>query len=235
MKAVVVPVVAIAVVATACRESRTEVPERSQASQSTSCANQTDAKPHGDDLSGDIDGDGAADRVRLLVDRRGRAGCAAFVVADTETGELAAAIAEPELTFELGLPALAGLVDVDGRPGAEVLVTILAGASTQFAGLFTARGDELERVTVAPGVTGYGDLFPSGGSVGHLEATGCGREPGSVVVSTAIARNHGYRLTREVLLFRDARLERDTTERLSVSAQDLGSYPEFQSALFGNC
>lgn len=235
MRAILVPVVAVVLVAAGCRESRTEESERSQASQSTSCANQGNAKPHGEDLSGDIDGDGAADRVRLLVDRGGKAGCAAFVVAETETGSLAAAIAEPELTFELGLPALAGLVDVDGRPGAEVLVTILAGASTQFAGLFTAGGDELERVTVAPGVTGYGDLLPSGGSVGHLEATGCGREPGSVVVSTAIARNRGYRLTREVLLFRDARLEPATIERISVSARELGAYPEFQGALFGNC
>jgi hypothetical protein len=184
-------------------------------------------------LAGDVDGDGSTDRVRLAVDPRARPGCRAFVVVETADDLLLSPIEERDLQVELGFPILDSLVGVDERAGAEIVVRITAGASTEFAGLFTVANGILERVRLnGP----HGSLFPTGGSVGHLEASNCGPN-GAVVISSATARGRRYVLERRFYFFEGTKLVEDEslTERRRISADALTSFPEFKAPPFSMC
>ena len=148
------------------------------------CADGSGAVPKEGSLEGDVDGNGASDVVSLLVNENGSRGCKAFVVVDTATEDLLAPIVDENIAFSLGFPTLNALVQIDDRPGKEVVVDVTAGASTSFAGIFSAGGDALERIRLESDALPYGDLFPYGGSVGHLEASDCAPD-GGVVVSAA--------------------------------------------------
>jgi hypothetical protein len=185
-----------------------------------------------DPLDGDVDGDGSADEVRLVIDRAARPGCQAFVAVSTATGRLSAAIAEPNLLFDLGLPSLTALVPVDDRAGNEILVLIEAGASTQFFGLFTAAEQELQRVVIERGNNAVGIAFASGGSVGHLDAVDCIGD--RVVISSAVPKGDRYRV-RRTFYSKGVVLVQEDEERLVVDTKELAAFPEFQSTPFGNC
>jgi hypothetical protein len=204
----------------------------------TGCSN---ASTVGDDraslrrgrLAGDVDGDGSTDQVSLSVDADARPGCRAFVVVQTAEARLIAPIEERDLQVDLGFPVLDSLVGVDDRAGGEIVVRITAGASTEFAGLFTVVDDAFERVRLnGP----HGNLFPSGGSVGHLEASNCGPD-GAVVISTATARGRWYLLERRFYSFEETRLveNESLTERRRISPDALASYPEFGTPPFSLC
>jgi hypothetical protein len=181
---------------------------------------------------GDIDGDGTSDTVGLAVDSQGPPGCRAFVVVETTNGDLIEEIDDPELSTELGFPAVEGIVSVDDLPGDEVVVRITAGASTAFSGLFTVHEGVLTRVRVARGNIN-GDLFASGGSVGHIEGADC--ENGRVVVSLALPAGKGYELTRTMFEFEGAQLLPIDKERSQVSAGELDQFPEFTGPPFAHC
>lgn len=184
-------------------------------------------------LAGDVDGDGSTDQVRLAVDPRARPGCRAFVVVRTAGGRLVAPIEERDLQTALGFPALDSLVGVDDRAGDEIVVRVTAGASTEFAGLFTIVDGELRRVRLdGP----HGSLFPSGGSAAHLEASNCGPD-GQVVIATATARDGNYVVERRFYLFDGVRLVKNDsrTERHRVSPDELASLPEFRTPPFSLC
>ena len=182
--------------------------------------------------SGDIDGDGSDDTVHLTVDPNGRQGCRAFVVVDTDGGRLAQEISDPDISFDLGLPSVESITPVDGRPGDEIVVRILAGASTLFVGLFTVYEDELERVQVA-GQPQYGNLFPSGGSVGHLEGSDCSGE--GIMISFAVPEGRHYKVTRTFYSLSATEAEPTHTEVALVRPRNLNRYPELGAPPFSNC
>jgi hypothetical protein len=184
-------------------------------------------------IAGDVDGDGSTDRVSLSVDAHARPGCRAFVVVQTAEARLIAPIEERDLQVDLGFPVLDSLVGVDDRTGGEIVVRITAGASTEFAGLFTVVDNALERVQLnGP----HGNLFPSGGSVGHLEASNCGPD-GAVVISTATARGRRYVLERRFYSFEKTTLveNESLTQRRRISPDALASFPEFGAPPFSLC
>jgi hypothetical protein len=184
-------------------------------------------------LAGDVDGDGARDRVSVAVDPHARSGCRAFVVVRTADARLVAPIEERDVQVDLGFPVLDSLVGVDDRAGGEIVVRITAGASTEFAGLFTVVDGDLERVQLnGP----HGNLFPSGGSVGHLEASNCGPD-GSVVISTATARGRRYVVERRFYFFEETSLveNESLTARRRISPGALASFPEFGTPPFSMC
>jgi hypothetical protein len=185
-------------------------------------------------LVGDVDGDGSEDRVFVAVDERSPRGCGAFVAADTGDRLLAAPLADDFISFELGLPALKTLASISPAAGSEIVVDVSAGASTQFAAVFTVADGRLARVTV-PGASNPLS-FAYGGSVGHVAGVDCEAE-GRIVISSATPRRARYRLTRR---FADARgivwrLDRAATERVLVSLKGLRAYPEFVRSPFGSC
>ena len=185
-------------------------------------------------LVGDVDGDGNEDRVFVAVDERARRGCGAFVAVDTGDRLLAAPIADDFISFELGLPTLKMLASINLVAGSEIVVDVSAGASTQFAAVFTVVAGRLSRVTV-PGASNPLS-FAYGGSVGHVAGIDC-QSDGRIVISSATPRRARYRLTRR---FADARgtewgLDRAATERVLVSLKGLRAYPEFVRSPFGSC
>lgn len=205
------------------------------------------ARQIGPSTSTDVDGDGAPDEVKLASDPQGTAGCTAFVAVETATGGTVAAPVW-EIGTEGGLPQprLHGFVDIDGRAGDEILIDEAAGASTQFVGAFVYIGDSLQRVTVEGGVESesapqVGNLFPYGGSVGHIEAVDCAGE-GSVVISIATpssdrsdAEEGIYDIERRIYLFDGAVLERQEIENHRVPVDRLNRFPEYSSSPFGSC
>ena len=179
-------------------------------------------------LTGDVDGDGSDEAVTVVVDPGGRPGCRAFLVV---RGVGAAPIdVLDESVFRLGLPAPNLLADIDRVPGKEIVVNVHAGASTQFASIFTLRGPRLIRVSIESA----DDLVPFGGSAAHLEGADCA--PGNgFVIATATPRGRGYAVTRTFFEARDAALAVDHSKKRRVAPRDLNSIPEFAGPPFGSC
>jgi hypothetical protein len=191
----------------------------------------------------DIDDDGEEDTIFIAVDGPAESGCRAFLVVDDGSEILAAPVWEIGPEGGLPQPRIVALVDVDGEPGAEIVVTEAAGASSEFVGLFTVYDGSLARVTIdGPSedeVTD--DLFAYGGSVGHIEGVGC-TEPGTVVASTAVPGDQPgdleegiYGVERKLFEFEGATLVSAGTERERVPIDRLERFPEFASGPFGTC
>ena len=203
------------------------------------CANQEESLTHvgedGRSLKGDVDGDGSDDTVSIVVDLSGEPGCLAFIVIESTRGVNSAPIDQEGMSTDVGFPALVSLVNIDGEPGVDVLMNMVAGASTQFAGVFTApRGVPTRLRFEQP--TEFGDLFPSGGSVGHLEASDC-IGPGAIVISTATPKEDDYRVTRTAYVVVDGKLtpQEEGVETARISIDQLDRFPEFAASPFGSC
>ena len=202
------------------------------------CHNLTDAFERGEKLGGglrgDVTGDGSDDDVYLLRDTEGDPGCTDLLFVESEDAILASELSDGR-QYALVQPRLNALASIDDRPGAEIVVDLEQGASTQFVGLFTVVDADLERVRL-PGDGGLGDLFPYGGSVGHIEASDCG-EYGRVVVSVATPNRNEYEVQRSVYRFQGAQLQLDqqASENIRVAAQEVQELPEYRSPPFGSC
>jgi hypothetical protein len=185
-------------------------------------------------LRGDVDGDGARDELFLAVARSGRRGCRAFLAADTGERTLAAPIPDDFVSFDLGLPALRALAAINDVEGAEIVVDVGAGASTQFAAVFTVTDGNL--LQVVPPRTGNAQLFAYGGSVGHVDAVDCDAR-GRIVISSAVPRRDRYQVTRRFATAHGAvwRTDPSATERIRVSPPRLRDYHEFVRSPFGSC
>lgn len=203
------------------------------------CANQEDAVTTGSRLGGDVaadvTGDGSEDLAYLVRDEDADPGCRDFLVVETEDGPLVTPLSDPGQDYSLPAPRINALVSVDDEEGAEILVDLEQGASTQFVGMFTVTEGSLQRVRVRD--RGIDDLFPYGGSVGHIEASDCGREAGTVIVSVATPLRDRYEVERTVYRFQDAELvpDEDASETVMLAPQRLIGLPEFQASPFGNC
>lgn len=205
------------------------------------CANQDDAvstdERAGGDVEGDVDGDGRDDLVYVVRDETGDPGCQTFLVAETADGTLVAPAEDPDVSYALQAPRVNSLVQVDDSGGLEILVDLEQGASTQFLGMFKATARTLEKVRIGGG-SAYGDLFPYGGSVGHLEASNCTDQPGADVLiaqATANATDYSirtvlYELTGTVL----RPLPRNEQPPIAIGT-DVESSDGFSSSPFGDC
>lgn len=187
-------------------------------------------------LSGDVDGDRRSDRTYLVVDPGGAIGCRAFLVVENTSESHTLAIDREELSFDLGLPTLVDLRQIDGRPGLDVVVDLLSGASTVFAGVFTMQSGALKQLQVEGGNLVVPDLFGHGSSTGHIEAADCSDR--GVVISAAtpagrlyVVQRRFYRTDGGIL-----RLDPGRDERAAIMLGALPTrFPEFASSLFSNC
>ena len=192
------------------------------------------SRPSGRSVSGDVDGDGRSERVYLVVDRSGEPGCRALVVVRDSDGLDAAGLDDSVVSFELGLPRLNSLVDIDSD-GLEIVVDVAAGASTAFVGVFSMASGRLESVRLPRLPNVPSGLFAHGGSVGHLDAVDCRRD--LVMISSAVAEARGYVGTRRLLEPRPGRwrLLRSLTERSSVRPHQIERFEEFSAPPFASC
>lgn len=193
------------------------------------------SRPPGPSSSGDVDGDGHSDSVYVVVDRAGEPGCSALVVVSSRASLEAAALDDGVVSFELGLPRLSSLVNIDSEEGLEVVVDIAVGASTAFVGVFSMASGRLERVrsTRLPNIPA--GLFAHGGSVGHLDAVDCRRK--LVMISSAVSQGRGYEVTRRFLEPGGDRwrLRGSLTTRSSIRPQHIARFEEFSAAPFSSC
>ena len=189
----------------------------------------------GGEVSGDVDGDGSDDTLYLVGDDDGGPGCRIFLVAETGSGTLVTPTSDEGVEHALQTPRINSLVQVDGRGGSEIVVDLEQGASTQFVGMFAIAEGVLQRVRVQ-GAAPSGDLFPYGGSVGHIEASDCGPEPGSVVITTATPVGRRYEVRTATYEMVGAALQPLEPERPRVvEPSELGDVGAFQTSPFGSC
>lgn len=183
----------------------------------------------------DVDGDGTPDEV-FLVEADGGPRCSTYLMADTDAATLSTPVPQQEaLTPGIGLPALTGAAQIDKRPGLDVYVTVLSGASTTFLNVFSAGSGRLELLEIENGQ--YGSLFPSGASVAHAEASDCG-SGGNIVVSKAERVEPGWGVRIQYLRFNGRRfVPADPSEAMTTDpiGRLMKSFPEFRATPFGSC
>lgn len=186
-------------------------------------------------FDGDVDGDGASDRVFIAADESAAPECSAFVVALTRSARLSAPVFQPGFEPSLNLPALRFLTPLDARPGAEVVVDVAAGASTVFAAAFTVNDGRLRRLAVRGDDPALDDLFAYGSSAGHTNGADC--EKGLVVVSDAVPVGGRWRVRRKFFRRAEGSLEilRERSENLVVSSAGMRALPEFSGRPFSRC
>jgi hypothetical protein len=152
---------------------------------------------------GDVDGDGARDRVFVSVDSSARPRCALHLVVRLRRGRALTArldppVLEPGVIRQLPWPRVAALAEIDRRRGAEIVVTVDEGASTVFLAVFTVRRRRLIRMRL-PGLE---QAFPALGSVMHFSGVDCVGERRSGVVVSTLAERGLKRLLVERRFFR---------------------------------
>ena len=223
--------------------SRTPIPSEAPSPEPASaCAEEivtaeSETHPAQSSFMGDVDGDGEHDPISIKSFPRAEPGCRAVLTAFPGGAPISVSLEQEGVDVASGAPTLLGAADVDGRPGSEIIVRLVSGASTEFLGLYSAASGSLERLTVKGGE--FGDLFPSGGSVGHLEQSDCA-EPGTVVIATATPQGAKYLVRRAGFVWDGDAFSPDsnaTTEEV-VDADDLasGAVLGFASgAPFGSC
>lgn len=211
-----------------------------QLRQSSGCANEgsliDEATADAGAFGADLDDDGLDEQLILAKDPGGPRGCQAILgVIGASLGRLYLPI-DDEVSFDLGLPAVSGVTEIDGAAPKEIVVNLLSGASTGFAGLFSIKDGRLVRI-VLEGDSPYSRLFPFGGSVGHLEGSDCSGR-GTIVISSATAVGRGrYKVVRRFFESIGAAfvLDEQATETEKVEPKDLKSFPEFGGAPFASC
>jgi hypothetical protein len=192
------------------------------------------SRPQGRSVSGDIDGDRRQDLVYLVVNRSEEPGCRALLVVRGRASLAATGFDEGTTSFELGLPRVNSLVEIDAG-GLEIVVDVAQGASTAFVAVFSMRSGLLERVRPPPLPNIPAGLFAHGGSVSHLDAVDCRRD--LVMISSAVAGGRGYEVTRRFLEPRGSRwrLRASLTEKSSVQPRGIARFEEFSAPPFSSC
>ena len=181
----------------------------------------------------DVNGDGSEDLI-FLAEAEGPSGCTDFLVVETDDATFSAPV-QAEGGGALGLPSIDGAAEIDDRPGADIYVTVLAGASTAFLTVFSVAGGKLVSLDIEDPKRAD-PFFPTGGSVGHLEGSDCVAE-GVVSVATAVPRGGRYVVERT-----DYRRSGDSfvpaeeiREREVLPASRLEEIPELARSPFGGC
>jgi hypothetical protein len=129
-------------------------------------------------LRGDVDGDGAADRVTVRADKKRPQACRYVLVAELRRGITVAARVKP-LPWPGTNPRLMLLAEVDGRGGLEPVVTLSPAAVYRPGAVFTMRDDKLARMRLQgarpTNLFPLYDEFPSG--------VDCAGERGAIVAT----------------------------------------------------
>lgn len=192
----------------------------------------------GGEVRGDLDGDGAPDdEVFLVTDVSGAPDCRNFLVAMVGEEHLIAPTNEEDVQYALQIPRIHAIVQIDGEGAEEILVDLEQGASTQFIGIFTIVGDRLERVVVQEN-SDFGNLFPYGGSVGHVEASNCTDAAGAdVAVAVATSNTTDYTVRYRLYDMVGARLEPlPRQEQAPIqTVKNPTLLEEFATSPFGEC
>jgi hypothetical protein len=143
-------------------------------------------------------------------------------------------------------PTLNSLIQLDFEPGEEIVVNLEAGASTQFVGVFKLTADGIERITIegrGPGPfaqeIAQENLFPFGGSVGHLEAVDC-LNPALIVMSAATPKGNSadrYKVERRFFRLEGTvlSLQPEANEVHEVEGLTVDSFREFAGSPFLSC
>lgn len=177
-------------------------------------------------LRGDVDGDGAADRVTVRADRKRPRACRHVVVADLGDRSLSAPI-KPLPWFGTN-PRLLLLAQIDGRAGLEPVVTMSPAAVYRPGAVFTAHEDTLVRMRLQgrrpADLFPLDDEFPAG--------VDCAGEPGTIVVTTGDVGDPDSHFDVEQTVYEAAgpRFEQVRSERFRV---EVGS--EERVAPFRSC
>ncbi|MFN2525095.1 MAG: hypothetical protein ABR505_02355 [Actinomycetota bacterium] len=190
-----------------------------------------------DRLTGDVDADGSDDEIALAFDTAAGEGCQVFLIVQTSAGTFGTSIAQPGMSVlrRAGIPRLARAAEIDNRAGAEVVVDLIAGASTVHAAIFSMGSGALERLRIEGDAPETDDLFPYGGSVGHIEASDCAGV-GRIIVSVAVPRGrNSYLVTRRFYKTEGSSLEPAEEEQHGVAARQLNRFPEYETSPFGSC
>lgn len=201
-------------------------------------AAETETEPAQSSLMGDVDGDGELDSISIRSFLDSEPGCQAVLTVLSSDSVLSVPIEQEGVDLGGGAPpSLLGVADIDGRSGNEIIVRLVSGASTEFTGVYSAEAGTLERLPVRGGE--FGDLFPSGGSVGHFEQSDCAGA-GTVMIATAVPDGARYLVRRAEFVFDGEAFARDrsASSEVTVSADELasGAVPGFtSSAPFGSC
>jgi len=188
-------------------------------------------------VTGDVDGDGSDDVAFVVRDDSGTAGCQTFLVAETAEGVLSLPTDEPDVSYALQAPRVNSLAQVDGSKGLEILVDLEQGASTQFLGMFKVNDGALQKVRIGGG-SPYGNLFPYGGSVGHIEASNCTEGQGAdVLIAIATPNATDYTIRTVWYEMRGATLiPLPRSEQPPISTgSDVELSEGFDSSPFGDC
>jgi hypothetical protein len=175
-------------------------------------------------LRGDVDGDGAIDRVTVRVDRKRPRACRHVVVAQLGGGRSVVAAVKP-LPWYGSDPRLLLLAEIDGRDGVETVISMSPAAVYRPGRVFTIRDGELTRMRLAGT-----DLFPLEDE--FPASTDCAGEPGRIVVTTGEVGDPDshYDVKRSVYEARGTRFERLRTERFRVEVES-----EERGAPFRSC
>ena len=188
-------------------------------------------------IEGDVDGDGTVDDVFLVRSTSGVPECRTLLVVEGDMATYAASTDDPEMPYSLPQPRLNRLAYVDDAGGAEVLVDVESGASTQFLGMFTIADGLLQRVKLQ-GDSGLGDLLPYGGSVGHIEASNCPLDrvqDQDVVIAVATPRGPRYLIERTYYNLEGATLVPVATEEERLPVEALSQEHDYVTSPFGAC
>jgi hypothetical protein len=142
--------------------------------------------PKGQALHGDLDGDGRVDSVVVTASYSSPPRCVFHLVARFATGQASIASLPPSCLDvpcmrEAHWPNVEALAAIDRRPGAEIAVTVNAGASTLFLGIYTVKSQKLVRMAIPHSLQ---NTFAEFGSAARYDAVDClGRTTGRVVAS----------------------------------------------------
>jgi hypothetical protein len=186
-------------------------------------------------LVGDVDADGAGDRVTLRADGNRPARCRHLLVAQIGGGRTSVAPVAP-LPWPGTDPKLLLLAEIDGRPGLEPVVTLSPVAVYRPGAVFTlSRGTllrmRLDRVRV-PELFPLSDEFPSG--------VDCAGRPGMIVVTDSGFAGGGdgpSHVVRSFYRATGARFDfvRATRFQLGVGPEAGQRWPEIRDDPFRQC
>ena len=189
----------------------------------------------GKQLVGDVDGDGAGDRVTLRADARRPARCRHLLVVELTANRTTVATV-PHLSWPGTDPQLLLLVEVDGRPGLEPVVALSPMAVYRPGAVFTLRQGTLSRMraeglSVAELIPFY-DEFPAG--------VDCGERPGTIVVTQARFPDEGdghWDITRSFYRAAGIRFDLVREERFQVEVgpEARERWPEVRGDPFLSC
>ena len=204
----------------------------------------------GGSLSGDVDGDGKADRVTVVSRAAPSRGCvyALLVHTGSRTRRYGLGTRNPRpghtaSTAKVGAPSLDVLARIDRRAGLEIVADTWRGASTAFAAVFTIKSGRLVMMSgqSQPPLAPAGRAFPYSGSVTHQDGVDCARGAGSGLIVASAAAGFGgehwnvarrfYRVVETGFLgpFRTQRVQIPYRNSLSTR------FPEFSRRPFSSC